>query len=84
MRAAKMDQRLEHDVNPMRSSPSHARLSRDAGGDDNDVSTNESLLKTVIGGKISSHLSGSSNVRDIGRDTRSVDDIVQPQLRRIG
>jgi len=71
-------------LGPMRSLPGHARLSGNASRDDHNVGTGECLFQTVIGREISSHFSWSGNVRYIGRYARSVDDIEQPQLWRIG
>jgi hypothetical protein len=73
-----------YSLGPMRSLPSHARLSGNASGDDDNAGTSEGLFQTVIGRKVSSHFSWSGNVRYIGRYARSVDDIKQPQLWRIG
>lgn len=53
----------------------------DTGRDDNDVSARESLLHAIVLGKVASDLCGSGNVRDIGSNTRGVDNIVEGELR---
>ena len=62
-------------------SGTHSGLPGDTSGDDNDVSTSESLLETVIGREVAHDLCGRGDVREIGSNSGGVDDIVERKLR---
>ena len=53
---------------------------RDTRRDDNDFSSRQSLLETIVGGKVARNLCRRGDVREIGRHTGSVHDIIEAQL----
>lgn len=58
----------------------HSRLTGDTGGDDDNVGVLERLSKATIGRKVASHDGGGVDVRKIGSNTDSVDDIVKSEV----
>lgn len=57
-----------------------AQLTGNTGGNDNDVSILEGGLGTIVGGKEASDLGVGGDVRKIGSNTGSVDNIVEGEL----
>ena len=58
----------------------HSWLARHASGDYDDIGTLEDLRKTFIWGKIAFDLGGRCDVREVGSDTRCIDDIKEAEL----
>jgi len=58
----------------------HARLAGNTGGDDDDVGILEGSLGALVGGQEAAHFRVGRDVRQIGRDTGGVDDIVEREL----
>jgi hypothetical protein len=63
-----------------RADETHSRLAGYTCGDDNDLSACQRLRETVILREIAIDLCWGRDVREIGGDTGSVDDIVKAQL----
>ena len=55
-------------------------LPRDTSGYDDDICTLQSLCKTIVRRKVTLNSSRRCNVRQVSRNSRCVDDIVQPKL----
>jgi hypothetical protein len=58
----------------------YIRFPWDASRNQNDVGTLENLLESVVRGQVTFDFGRCSDVREIGSHTRSVNNIVQPQL----
>lgn len=58
----------------------YAGLPRYTSGDDDDLRTSESLLEAIAWGQESGDFGRGVDVREIGSDTRGVDDIEEPEL----
>lgn len=55
-------------------------LTRDTSGDDDHVGTGEGVLHAIVLRKETLNLCGRGNVREIGSNTGSVDNIVEREL----
>jgi hypothetical protein len=58
----------------------HTGLAGNTGGDDNNISTGQGVLETIILGQEAGDFGNGGDVRKIGSDTGSVDNIVQGKL----
>jgi hypothetical protein len=58
----------------------YPRLAGNTSGDDNNVRALESLKETIVGLEEALNLGRGRDVREIGGDTRGVDDIEETQL----
>lgn len=59
----------------------YARLPGNTRGDDDNLCASKGLLEAIIGGQVTDHLGGGRDVRQIGSNTGSVDDIEEAQLQ---
>jgi hypothetical protein len=73
----------QYDYDMLRKSKggTHPWFSGHASGDDDNVCTPKSLGKTVIWREVALDLGRSGDMREVGGNTRCVDDIIQAKLK---